>query len=221
MKHTTVAVDLPSPSSRSPSPTILDASPAPIASPAPSSTASSPSSSPPMSSSKPSAMRTSIPVGAHHVLPHVDALVHDPDSELRPLASQMPPVQHLLSVPGIGPLTATALVAFVGDVRRFPSGRHFASFLGLTPREHFSGHSRRLGHITKRGDAYLRMLLIHGARSVLWAAKARKDPDPLRAWALKLEQHRGHNVAAVALANKLARFAWTVWKEDGDFRLQP
>ena len=92
-------------------------------------------------------------------------------------------MQRLLSVPGIGLLTATALVAFVGDVQRFSSGRRFASYLGLTPREHSSGSRRRLGRISKRGDVYLRMLLVHGSRAALNAATRHKNPDRLRAWA--------------------------------------
>ena len=117
----------------------------------------------------------------------------------------------LRTIPGVGLLTATALVAFVGDVHRFPSGRHFASYLGLTPRESSSGRMRRLGRISKRGDPYLRMLLIHGARSVLCHAKRRaKSSDRLRAWALEREKSRGHNKAAVALANKLACIAWAI-----------
>jgi transposase len=126
-------------------------------------------------------------------------------------------VSKLCSIPGIGLITSTALFAFVGDVSRFPSARHFASYLGLTPREHSSGLRRRLGAISKRGDGYLRMLLTHGARAVLWKAKVRKEPDRLRAWALDLEQRRGHNKAAIGLANKLARIVWAVWRRDVEF----
>jgi transposase len=89
------------------------------------------------------------------------------EDQLQALADQTPAVARLRSIPGVGLITATALVAFVGDVQRFPSGRHFASYLGLTPRERSSGLVRRLGAISKRGDVYLRMLLIHGARAVL------------------------------------------------------
>jgi transposase len=80
---------------------------------------------------------------------------------------------------------------------------------------------RRLGRISKRGDAYLRTLLIHGARAILWHAKRMKQPDRLRTWALRLEKTAGHNKAAVALANKLARIAWAVWKNDRDFEPVP
>jgi len=188
-----------------------------------------------------------IPVGAHHVLAKTWDLLADPESglpdalrpglaaacteirdmegrirvvedQLQALADQTPAVARLRSIPGVGLITATALVAFVGDIQRFPSGRHFASYLGLTPRERSSGLVRRLGSISKRGDVYLRMLLIHGARAVLWAAKKRPTPDRLRVWALHLEKLRGHNKAAIALANKLARIVWAVWKHDVDFR---
>jgi transposase len=180
-----------------------------------------------------------IPVGADNVVPAVWALVEDADSELpdalRPcfaaacqeireiearvklverqlqaLSKQLPAVALLLSVPGIGLLTATALLAFIGDIRRFPSGRHFASYLGLTPREFSSGLKRYLGRISKRGDGYLRTLLIHGARSVLTHTRTHR-PDRLRQWAHQLAKTHTHNKAAVALANKLARILWAVW----------
>ena len=106
------------------------------------------------------------------------------------------------------------------DAESFPSARHFASYLGLTPRESSSGLRRRLGAISKRADVYLRTLLIHGARSVLLAAK-RRHPDRLRAWALAKQSARGHNKASVALANKLARIIWAVWKHDRPFHSVP
>jgi transposase len=116
----------------------------------------------------------------------------------------------LRTIPVVGLLTATALVAFVGDAHRFPTARHFASYLGLTPREHSSGLRRRLGAITKRGDPYLRMLLIHGARSVLGHANRAAPPRPLQHWALTVAERRGPHPAAGALANKLARIVWAV-----------
>lgn len=139
------------------------------------------------------------------------------EKQLEALAAETAVVSRLRTIPGVGLLTATALFAFVGDAARFPSGRHFASYLGLTPRERSSGLRRRLGRISKRGDTYLRMLLIHGARAVLWHGKRSRRPGRLLAWALKLERQRGHNKTAVALANKLARIAWAVWKNDVAF----
>jgi transposase len=108
------------------------------------------------------------------------------------------------AIPGIGRLTATALVATIGDARTFKSGREFAAFLGLVPRQHGTGGKVRLGSISKRGNTYLRTLLIHGARSVTFGAK---EPTT---WHTNLQTRRPANVAVVALANKMARTAWAV-----------
>lgn len=121
----------------------------------------------------------------------------------------------LQTVPGIGVLTATATLAAVADIHSFRRGRRFASWMGLTPREHSTGGKQRLGRITKNGDAYLRCLFTHGARSVLLAAKRKqraKGPlTPLQAWAIAVDARCGHNKATIALANKLARIVWAVW----------
>ena len=137
-------------------------------------------------------------------------------------AKQLPEVQRLLTIPGIGLLTATAIVGFVGDLRRFPSGRRFSSYLGLVPKENSSGDIRRLGRITKRGDSYLRTLLTQGGRAVLRAANVSKSPpDKLRAWARKVHRSRGHNKAAIAVANKLARIVWAVSTRESEFQSVP
>lgn len=136
---------------------------------------------------------------------------------LTTLVEHLPDARRLMTVPGIGVLTATAMVACVGDIRRFRSGRHFASWLGLTPREHSSGSSRRLGAITRRGNSYLRMLLIHGARSALRASAVVDRPDDLRTWAGEVARRHCHNVAAVALANKIARVCWRTWRDGREF----
>ena len=169
-----------------------------------------------------------IPTVLHPVLAAVcddilqlDDRIRLAEHTLDALGHQLPDVARLRSIPGIGPLTATALVAFVGDARRFPSGRHFASYLGLTPREHSTGSMRHLGHISKRGDLYLRMLLTHGARAVLCHAQRNPSPDRLRRWALDLQRRRGHNVATIALANKLARIAWATWSREIPFQEVP
>ena len=140
----------------------------------------------------------------------LQAKADDLKSQLERLAPLIPSVSFLMTVPGIGILSATALVATVGDVQRFPSGRSFANYLGLTARESSSGASRRLGPISKRGNRYLRMLLIHGARSALLAAHRTHEPDSLQTWALRTAQARGHNIATVALANKMARICWAI-----------
>lgn len=191
-----------------------------------------------------------LPVGAKKVVPQAWALLEDaqkalPDplrlalaeacleirdfeerirsveKQLKLLAEQTPAVKQLLTIPGIGLVTATALIAFVGNVQRFATSRHFASFLGLTPRERSSGQTRRLGAISKRGDAYLRMLLVHGARAALFGARRLKEPDRLRTWALRLEKLRGHNKATVALANKMARIVWAVWRSGTEYESRP
>lgn len=143
------------------------------------------------------------------------------EAELERLGAQMPVVGLLRSIPGIGLLTSTAMVAAVGDVLRFPSGRHLASWIGLTPRERSSGTVRHLGGISKRGDRYLRTLLIHGGRSVLAAAQRRGGCDRLRAWGLEVARLRGHNRAAVAVANKLARLCWAVWRHGDRYQGRP
>jgi len=138
-------------------------------------------------------------------------------TSLTVLSRDMPDVQRLLTVPGVGVLTATAMVALVGNIHRFRSGRQFACWLGLTPREHSSGASRRLGSITRKGNTYLRMLLIHGARSALRAGAVSDHPDDLRTWAKEISIRHCHNVAAVALANKIARICWRTWRDGRDF----
>ena len=124
----------------------------------------------------------------------------------------------LLSIPGIGLLTATAVVAATaGDVTHFADARHFASWFGITPKESSSGERRRLGRISKQGDKYLRMLFIHGARSVLRAAVAAaergKPLEGLRAWAVQLQRRTNPNKAACALANKLIRIVYACLRD--------
>lgn len=131
--------------------------------------------------------------------------------QLEALARETPVVARLQTIPGIGPISSTALVGFVGDAARFRSGRQFSCYLGLTPREHSSGNKRSLGRISKRGDPYLRRLLIQGAHTILiWAAR-RPNPDRFRRWALALLARRGRKKAVVAVANKIARLVWAVW----------
>jgi transposase len=191
-----------------------------------------------------------IPLGAHMGRAQIASELVQPSQDLppalQPLLSQMlddfdqleqrieraervltsitrpdPIVQRLREIPGIGPLSSTALSATVGRIDRFPSARCFASWLGLTPREYSSGERRRMGGISKQGDVYVRTLLIHGARSALLAAhrqqRTGRPLDRLRLWALKCQRERGHNIATVALANRLARIVWATWKHDRAF----
>jgi transposase len=186
-----------------------------------------------------------IPVGSHHVVPQVRELLatspHVPDlirtslssacdeittveqhmraveRQLTSLARERDDCKLLQTIPGVGPLTATALVALVGNVHRFASSREFASFLGLTPREDSSADRRRLGSISKHGDVYVRMLLTHGARSVLVRAHGAGNATAFQRWARNLQLRRGHNIATVAVANKLARIIWAVWTHQRPF----
>lgn len=143
------------------------------------------------------------------------------DTALREHARLDADAQCLIQVSGIGVLTATAMAASVVDPRFFRNGRQLSSWVGLTPREHSSGNHRHLGGISKCGDVYLRMLLTHGARSVLNRAKqlhkAGKPLNRLQHWAVELEQRRGHNKATCALANKIARIAWATWRHQREF----
>ena len=118
-------------------------------------------------------------------------------------------------IPGIGPLTASALVASLGDARSFESGRQVAAWLGLVPRQHSSGGKQNLLGISKRGDCYLRTLLIHGARVVIYHAGKRADSS---GWLNQVVARRNKNVAAVALANKNARTVWALLAHDREFQ---
>jgi transposase len=155
----------------------------------------------------------------------LEARIAQLEQALCDLAQRSPACQVLLTVPGIGLLTSTAMVAAVGDPRSFESGRHYASFLGLTPREFSSGEHRYLGRISKRGDRYIRMLLTHGARSILRSAtvarRRGKQIDRLKSWALAVQARTNHNKATCALANKLARIAWAVWVKHEKYRIEP
>jgi transposase len=157
-------------------------------------------------------------VAACEEIRELETRITDTERQLEALARQVPLVERLRSIPGIGLLTATALVAFVTDIHRFATSRHFASYFGLTPKEHSSGQRRRMGRISKQGNAYLRTLLIHGSRSVLRAAKLTSGKDRVKSWALALEERRGHNKAAAALANKLARISWALWAHDTTYQ---
>ena len=121
----------------------------------------------------------------------------------------------LEKIPGIGPITASALVASVGDAKNFANGRQLAAWLGLVPKQHSSGGKTNLQGISKRGDTYLRTLLIHGARAVIRQLERKVN---VQGWLSKLLGRRNKNIAAVALANKNARIAWALLAHDRDFR---
>lgn len=138
----------------------------------------------------------------------LDARVEQLTQRIEQQVREHSDAQRLLQIPGIGPLTASALITSVGNARHFRNGRQLAAFLGLVPRQHSSGGKTRLLGIHKRGDSYLRGLLVHGARSVLRTAKHK--PDERSRWLMNLSTRRHRNIATVAQANKTVRMAWAV-----------
>jgi transposase len=139
------------------------------------------------------------------------------DEKLAAIGRAHPACQRLQTIPGVGPVTATALIAAIGDVTQFKNGRQLAAWLGLVPREHSTGGKPRLLGISKRGNIYLRKLLVHGARATLrWIET--KDDERSR-WLRALITRRGKNRAAVALANKNARIVWVLLAHDQEYRV--
>jgi transposase len=122
-----------------------------------------------------------------------------------------------MQIRGLGATTALAIVATVGDAREFSNGRQFAAWIGLVPRQYSTGVKPRLGHITKRGDAYLRNLLVQGARSVLHSAAMHQGR--LSRWALATLSRRGYYRTLVAIANKNARIAWALLAKNQTLRM--
>jgi transposase len=152
------------------------------------------------------------------LMAHLAALnrqVVEIDAEIKAWYCQNDLARKLEKIPGIGPLTATALVATIGDARNFADGRQLAAWLGLVPRQHSSGGRSNLLGISKRGNCYLRTLLIHCARSVIFSAQRKGICD---GWIHELIRRRNHNVAAVALANKMARTVWALWAHGREFQ---
>lgn len=153
--------------------------------------------------------------GLREDLKRLDQRMTQLDQEIAKIARQHPTAKRLQQLRGIGPLIATALVATVGDGKQYRKGREMAAALGLTPRQHSSGGKDRMLGISKRGDAYLRCLLVHGARSAIRTLSG-KD-DRLARWVSSLQKRRHTNVVAVAMANKLARVAWVMMAKGEEF----
>jgi transposase len=154
---------------------------------------------------------TRVAAALRDLLAHVHTLderIAAYDRELKEHARSEPNARRIQPLSGIGPITASALVASVGNAQEFHNGRQFAAWLGLTPRQYSSGGKIRLGHITRRGDPYLRTLLIMGARAVLQAAT--RHTDRLARWALALKARRGYHRTCVAIAAKNARILWVL-----------
>ena len=170
-----------------------------------------------------------LPAMLRHELPSMldeiralEARVAQLERELAQIARAASACQLLMTIPGIGLLTATALVAAVGtQVDQFHTARQFASWFGITPTEHSSGQVRRLGRISKAGPRYLRMLLTHGARSVLQSAAVARSRgrqcEGLHRWALSLAESTHHNKATCAVANKLARICFATLRSQQPF----
>jgi transposase len=162
----------------------------------------------------PDTMRALIARLAAH-LKELDGEVEALEAQIKAWHRANPRSRGLEKIPGIGPITASALVATVGDAKTFDNGRQLAAFLGLVPRQHSSGGKERLLGISKRGDAYLRTLLIHGARAVVRVAERKALPNP---WLQGLLARRNKNIAAVALANKNARIVWALLAHGREYR---
>ena len=152
-------------------------------------------------------------------LVRLDERVKRFDAQLDALAREDETCRRLQTIPGVGPKGASALVAAAGDGRAFANGREFAAWLGLTPRQRSTGGRTVLGGISKRGDRYVRALLIHGARAALRVADKREDRRSR--WAVSVQGRRGANIAAVALANKNARTAWGLLTRAQSYQAQP
>lgn len=144
----------------------------------------------------------------YDLLRSLDERVRSFDQKIDAVFRASEPCQRLAKIKGVGPKTATAVVAAIGDGSDFKNGRHFAAWLGLVPRQHSSGDRRVLMGISKRGNQDLRTLLVHGARSVVRTAPNKTDPKS--AWVNQLRERRGFNRATVAVANKNARIIWAV-----------
>jgi transposase len=153
--------------------------------------------------------------GVWHDLLMLDDRVKEMDKLIKQLADSHEDCVRLQQLRGVGPMIATALVAAVGDARQYRKSRQMAAAIGITPRQHSSGDRDRMLGISKRGDIYLRTLMIHGARSVVAVAK-HKD-DRLSRWVTGIATKRHPNVAAVALANKTARMAWAMLRNETDY----
>ena len=179
------------------------------------------------------ALKSELPPPLQPVVDSLTAEIHELESrigvlekQLKQWAREQPAVQLLQQIPGIGLLSATALVASIGNPSQFRNGRHMSAWLGLTPREYSSGNKRFLGRISKRGDVYLRTLFVHGARAVLNRAVKQCGTDTgqlhaLQHWAVTLKDRVGYNKATIALANKLARICWASWFHQTPFEAKP
>jgi len=147
----------------------------------------------------------------------LDERIAQYDRHIHAIVRTSAPARQLMQLPGVGPTTASAMVAMIGRGHEFKCGRQLSAWIGLVPGQYSSGGKQRLGHITKAGDPYLRMLLVLGARSVLNAAATKSDP--LSRWAVQLAARVGYWKAVVAIAAKNARMCWAVLMRGESFKL--
>ncbi len=154
--------------------------------------------------------------GLYQELLHLDQRIEHYGLKIEILAATNEQAQRLMTIPGIGPMGATALLAAVGDISVFKSGRELAAYLGLVPRQHSTGGKTVLLGISKRGDVYLRKLLIHGSRSVMKWVDNKLDPTSL--WAKEVKDRRNFNIASVAMANKMVRVAYALLSRGGIYK---
>lgn len=166
-----------------------------------------------------SAMSREIIAELFEFLGQIDQRVRMFDRRIEAVFRSNAACQRIARVSGVGPKTATAVVAAVGDGGEFKNGRHLAAWMGLVPRQHSSGNRQLLLGISKRGDKHLRTLLVHGARSVVRVAAGRDDP--LSRWINALRERRGVNRTVVALANKNARIIWAMLRGHSEFQPSP
>jgi len=150
-------------------------------------------------------------------LAQLDERIAQYDHHIAEFAAKDESAKQLMRLRGVGPTTASAVVASVGHAQEFRSGRQFCAWLGLVPRQHSSGGKPRLGRITKAGDSYLRCLFVLGARSVLLVAKNKNDR--VSCWARQIQERRGYGRALVAIAAKNARMCWAMLKLGEDFKM--
>ena len=150
----------------------------------------------------------------YQTLRNLDQEVEDYDSRIKALVNGSEPMRRVMEIPGFGPITASSFVAALGDGQAFKCGRVVSAWLGLVPRQHSTGGKPILLGISKRGNRYLRTMLVHGARAVLWTAEAKDKKDPFSRWALEVAKRRGRHKATLAIANKMARVGWVVLAKD-------
>ena len=153
---------------------------------------------------------------AYSEMRQLQSQIDEADAVIRRIAGEDEACQRLVEIPGVGPVIATAVVSAIGNGAAFKKGRGFAAWLGLVPGQYSTGGKQKLLGISKRGNIYLRKILIHGARAA--AMRIKRDRFAIGGWMNALEARAPRNVLVVAMANKLARIAWAVLSTGNDYR---